>query len=70
MATSVKEESGRVIINYDKKRGKNYFVIEEPPGQVIFESDSADEAVQWTVDRYAYNFEIKFAYQPSKTIPK
>ena len=54
----------RHVINYDKKRSPMYYVVEEPSCKIIFETNSADEAVQWTIDRYAYNFEIKFLYQP------
>jgi hypothetical protein len=61
---------GRIVIRYEEKRDPNYYVMEEPPGKVIFESNSADEAVQWTVDRYTYNFEITFPYQPSKIVAK
>ena len=61
---------GRIVIRYDEKREPKYYVMEEPPGNVIFESNSADEAVQWTVDRFTYNFEITFPYQPTKIFAK
>jgi len=68
MATS--GARGRIVIRYNKKRESKYCVMEEPSGKVIFESNSADEAVQWTVDRFTYNFEITFPYQPSKIFAK
>ena len=70
MATSVEKGSDRIVIRRDEKRNPEYYVVGEPSGEVLFESNSADEVVQWTVKRHTYNFEITFPYQPSKIFAK
>ena len=65
MATSIGPRVvGHIVIRYDKKRTPKYYVTSEPPGKVLFESNSADEAVQWAINRYNYNFAMTFPYSP------
>ena len=53
-------EAGTIMLRYDKKRTPNYYV--KIGDKIVYESDSAQELVHWTVDRYTYNFTIDFLY--------
>jgi hypothetical protein len=64
LATIKEEEKGQIVVRYDKNRTPNYYVTVD--NKVIFESDSVQNVVQWTIDNYTYNFVITFPYQPIK----
>jgi hypothetical protein len=62
LATIKEGEKGQIVVRYDKNRTPKYYVTAD--NKVIFESDSVENVVQWTIENYTYNFVITFPYQP------